>query len=115
MLADALASYPLTRLTEGLASEKVEAASVDADSAAAAGGLASRVGADAGLVATAAEGEGGDALPLGCWDGSDAELDRLRDAGFGAPHLLCAREDPWLTCAARLYLLVRVGNAAAAW
>ena len=91
LLADALASYPLTRLTEGLASEKGEAASADADAAAAAGGLASRVGADAGLVATAAEGEGGDALPLGCWDGSDAELDRLRDAGFGAPHLRRAR------------------------
>ena len=89
LLADKLASYPLPRLTEGLASEKSEATGVDADAAAATGGLASRVGADAGLVATAAEYEGGDALPLGCWDGSDSELDRLRDAGFSAPpHLL---------------------------
>ena len=42
--------------------------------------LASRVGAAAGLTKAA---EAGGAPAIGCWDGSDEELQRLRDAGFG--------------------------------
>ena len=44
------------------------------------GGLASRVGAAAALTKA---GEEGGAVALGCWDGSQKELERLRAAGFG--------------------------------
>ena len=43
-----------------------------------ASGLASRFGAAAGLTKSAEE----DGVALGCWDGSEQELQRLRGAGF---------------------------------
>jgi len=57
-----------------------------AEGAAGADELASRVGAAAALdVVGASEGdEAGGAMALGCWDGSDKELQRLRGAGFDA-------------------------------
>ena len=48
-----------------------------------AGGLASRVGAAAGIAKRGdEEGDGGSGVALGCWDGSQNELQRLRESGF---------------------------------
>jgi len=50
-----------------------------------AGGLASRVGAAAGLVRLGCTPEAdASAIELGCWHGGDKDLTWLRDAGFGA-------------------------------
>lgn len=46
------------------------------------GGLASRVGAAAGLSQTPETAEDGEALAFGCWDGEPEALQRLRDDGF---------------------------------
>jgi hypothetical protein len=48
------------------------------------GGLASRVGAAAGLAKGAAAASEGDAVVLGCWGGGDDELQQLRGDGFRA-------------------------------
>lgn len=47
-----------------------------------AGSLASRVGAAAGLSKSPEQGEDGEKLAFGCWNGSPESLQRLRDDGF---------------------------------
>ena len=48
-----------------------------------AGGLASRVGAAAGLATAPEKDEDGEKMAFGCWDGSSDALQRLREEGFG--------------------------------
>ena len=57
-----------------------------AEGAEGAGELAARVGATAGLVASSADGPGeavDGAYTLGCWHGTQDELQQLRTAGYG--------------------------------